>query len=590
MASVIDILLKAKDQASKEINRVSESLEDLDDSANETINASESLSDGFGNMSASFSTFTVAAVGVGLALKQAFDLGREGAQLLRIETSFEQMASSVGQNSDYMLAALQRASQGTIDNTALMLTANRTMMLGVTDDADKMANLLEIAAFRGRALGLSTEQAFNDIATGIGRNSPLILDNLGIVIDSEQAYKDYAVQIGKTADELTDAEKKQAILNDVLEDGNKQLDEAGGLAVDAAVGFDRLETSLKNAGDEIKQGLSPAMGKTASLISVAIDALVEYQSRTWGMTQADRDAVAEKARLEYGSANLATQLLVLRDEQDKVTDSTDGWLEAMQRAGDTTETTTEAIEGQIVVTGEYLKSLSDIGRELDSYKDKEQDLIDKRDEALESLNTLREQGWWEESQAVQDAKDKLDEYNEKLQENAESYEDSVNRRIIARATEILAMDGLTQEEEQQLLDMGLALGVYEQEWVDAQKHVMEQAQEIADVINGLPTQKTFTYFMKTAGSLSSNVALHARGERALGGNVAARAPYLVGERGPEMFVPSGSGRIIPNNELGGGGANVTLVYSPAVSLGSQQEAQDILLPFIRQGMREIQGT
>lgn len=39
--------------------------------------------------------------------------------------------------------------------------------------------------------------------------------------------------------------------------------------------------------------------------------------------------------------------------------------------------------------------------------------------------------------------------------------------------------------------------------------------------------------------------------RALGGPVTAGAPYLVGERGPELFVPGVSGGIVPNNRMGG---------------------------------------
>jgi len=42
--------------------------------------------------------------------------------------------------------------------------------------------------------------------------------------------------------------------------------------------------------------------------------------------------------------------------------------------------------------------------------------------------------------------------------------------------------------------------------------------------------------------------------RATGGPVAAGTPYVVGERGPEMFVPGMSGMIIPNNKLNSGGA------------------------------------
>jgi len=45
--------------------------------------------------------------------------------------------------------------------------------------------------------------------------------------------------------------------------------------------------------------------------------------------------------------------------------------------------------------------------------------------------------------------------------------------------------------------------------------------------------------------------------KALGGPVSRNQPYLVGERGPEMFVPGAQGNIVPNNAMGGG-ASVTV--------------------------------
>ena len=33
-------------------------------------------------------------------------------------------------------------------------------------------------------------------------------------------------------------------------------------------------------------------------------------------------------------------------------------------------------------------------------------------------------------------------------------------------------------------------------------------------------------------------------------------PYLVGERGPELLIPGGSGTVIPNNQLGTSGLMV----------------------------------
>lgn len=60
------------------------------------------------------------------------------------------------------------------------------------------------------------------------------------------------------------------------------------------------------------------------------------------------------------------------------------------------------------------------------------------------------------------------------------------------------------------------------------------------------------------------------GPRAAGGPVLGNVPYLVGESGPEMFVPTGAGTIVNNARLGamggGGGMNIT-VNMPAGSNG-----------------------
>ena len=42
------------------------------------------------------------------------------------------------------------------------------------------------------------------------------------------------------------------------------------------------------------------------------------------------------------------------------------------------------------------------------------------------------------------------------------------------------------------------------------------------------------------------------GARAKGGPVTSGSPYVVGEKGPELFVPGRSGTIVPNDAMGGG--------------------------------------
>ena len=56
--------------------------------------------------------------------------------------------------------------------------------------------------------------------------------------------------------------------------------------------------------------------------------------------------------------------------------------------------------------------------------------------------------------------------------------------------------------------------------------------------------------------------------RAQGGSVTVGKPYIVGEKGPEMFVPSSSGAIVPNNRLGGAGAGDTVVVNQTINLSA----------------------
>ena len=60
--------------------------------------------------------------------------------------------------------------------------------------------------------------------------------------------------------------------------------------------------------------------------------------------------------------------------------------------------------------------------------------------------------------------------------------------------------------------------------------------------------------------------------RANGGRVSANQPYMVGERGREVFVPTTSGTIVPNNQLGGGNTNIINVSVDAS--GTQAEGDE----------------
>jgi len=60
--------------------------------------------------------------------------------------------------------------------------------------------------------------------------------------------------------------------------------------------------------------------------------------------------------------------------------------------------------------------------------------------------------------------------------------------------------------------------------------------------------------------------------RAFGGSVSGKTPYMVGERGPELFVPGGNGTIIPNGNMRGGGSGGSPISINVDARGSSDPA------------------
>ena len=87
--------------------------------------------------------------------------------------------------------------------------------------------------------------------------------------------------------------------------------------------------------------------------------------------------------------------------------------------------------------------------------------------------------------------------------------------------------------------------------------------------------------------------------KASGGITPGRMPYIVGEAGPEMFVPNNSGTIIPNNRLGsgsgeqqtGGGRNANVTFN-INTLDARDfdnlltTRQDLIISLINRGLTE----
>lgn len=112
-------------------------------------------------------------------------------------------------------------------------------------------------------------------------------------------------------------------------------------------------------------------------------------------------------------------------------------------------------------------------------------------------------------------------------------------------------------------------------------------QMLAQIISQQLLVAFFSMFTGGTGFLAnfSKAAISSIQGRASGGSVSAGRPYIVGERGPELFVPGSSGGIVPNGAMMGG-MTVAPVYN-IDARGATADLQAALPGILQENNRRI---
>ena len=157
-----------------------------------------------------------------MGIRQLVKFADQAAKIESMSRAFNTLAGG-GENATIAMDKLKEATDGTMNQFDLFQQANNAMILGVTKNSDEMAEMFDIAQRLGRALGRDTASSVESLITGIGRQSRLMLDNIGIIVKAEEAYESYAKELGISADKLTDAQKKQAFMTATMEAAREKL-------------------------------------------------------------------------------------------------------------------------------------------------------------------------------------------------------------------------------------------------------------------------------------------------------------------------------------------------------------------------------
>ncbi len=203
--------------------------------------------------------------------RQLLEFARNAARVESMEVAFANLLNAT-ENQDVAFQKLRDATDGTMSKFDLFQQANNAMVLGITRNSDEMAKMFDMAQRLGETLGVDTRRSVESLVTGIGRQSRLMLDNIGIIVRTEKAYEEYAASIEKSASELTDIEKKQAFFNAAMTAAEEKLKRVGEETDTPIKAFNRFAASAQDLTNSIGQdflsALQPALNTFAKLFDV----------------------------------------------------------------------------------------------------------------------------------------------------------------------------------------------------------------------------------------------------------------------------------------------------------------------------------
>ncbi len=312
-------------------------------------------------------------LGAGIMVaKKALDTVFEAENIRAYNAQFEMLASNAGVAGNALKEGLMKAADGLVDDTDLIKQANQSLiaMGSVTKD---LPQVMELARKATAAFGGSAASNFDTMATAIANGNTRALKNLGIVIDQDAAYKRFAESIGKTAEELSQTGKQQAMMNAVLERGSIAYKGVDDSVIKAQTSWQQFKVTLGQIGETATLAFEKLAGPTVRnmLKGVGDMAIDAKRAITASFGEGSEKAQAQVETLRMKLMDMKATLIDLEQKKlGKVIDLTPGdtisRMSALQRQLKGVEDQLKSAEAQLPKTAEGHKTLA---KSVDASKD-----------------------------------------------------------------------------------------------------------------------------------------------------------------------------------------------------------------------------
>lgn len=234
----------------------------MEGTGKESLNAGKSFAKQAQGLGGLVHVYATVAANV-FALSSAFEVLKRSADLQILQQTSVTMSAHLGTNLMAVAGSLKEVTRGALGMREALQQANIAAAAGI--DSKGLEQLTEIATKAAAMTGRNVPDAVNRLTQAVVKAEPELVDEFGIILRVGKATEDYAESLGKAADELTTAERSQAILNQVLERGGKITE---GIQLDDTVNnFTKLQTSVVEFSQTVISLLSGPISSLAGILS-----------------------------------------------------------------------------------------------------------------------------------------------------------------------------------------------------------------------------------------------------------------------------------------------------------------------------------
>lgn len=228
----------------------------------EATKSAETFQGAAGKLNGSLTALGGIAAGTAIALIAfATKSFRAAAEVQELDIALQ----AIGQSTRYGYTQLSIAVEA-IKQVGLSSVASQRAVIKLAQsnvDLGKVTDLATVAQNLSVTASVSSADALQSLTQAISRAQTRQLYQLGITISAEEAFRKYGQTIGKSATELNQADKRQAIFNAVIEEG-KKVTGAYALAIQSP------SRALKELGDQTRKVQEAVGGRLLNAFSSVI--------------------------------------------------------------------------------------------------------------------------------------------------------------------------------------------------------------------------------------------------------------------------------------------------------------------------------